>query len=263
MYFTRPDKSLYAATPWRFAGRLLIGLTALLATIPTANAQAKQSAEVLSITPSALAFARYVAFLNRRDVFTESGPVAVEISALLPRQGTQVRLTAFRDTDASERSEYDVVQLEGDPTAQVIVERYLSTRAQVENLRLSALLVTPANYKFRYIGLRYRSGALACVFQIIPRKRRIGLIRGQLWIDPVTGAALRLAGRFVKAPSASLQRIDITCDVDLHDGFPYERITHAEIDMPRPMYRAELKITEKPLKTEEEQSSGQLARGDR
>jgi len=264
MHFTRRDKSLYAGMPSRFQGRFLVGLAALLGTISIAYARANESLEILSITPSALAFARYVAFLNQRDVFTESGPVSVEISALLPRQATQAYFRAIRDTSPSERSAYEVVQLEGNPTdVQAIVRSYLSAQAEVEKLPLSAVLITPANYKFRCIGSRDHFGKLAYVFQISPRESRLGLIKGELWIDAETGVPIRETGHFVKPPSGLLRGIDITRDVNLHKGVAYERITHAVIDMPSPIYRAELKITERPLKTEEEQASVQVARGER
>jgi hypothetical protein len=55
----------------------------------------------------------------------------------------------------------------------------------------------------------------------------------------------------------SLRRIDFTRDVNLHEGVPYQRITHVVIDA-RPMGRAELTVTESPLRAKEEES-GQLA----
>jgi hypothetical protein len=155
---------------------LLIRITAVLATISTAEARVNASAEIPSVTPPALTFAWYVAFLDRRDVFTESGPVAVEISASLPSQGTQAYFEAIHETGASERSEYDVLRLEGDSAlAQVVVGPYLSAQAQVEERPLSSVLVTPTNYRFGYIGARYCFGTLAYVFKISPRKSPLAL----------------------------------------------------------------------------------------
>lgn len=249
MYFTRPTLV-----------SLLFGVTAFLATIPAVNAQTNESAEVVSITPPALAFARYIAFLDRRDVFTESGPVVVDIRASLPKQSTEAHLKAIRDSGPCERSEYNVLQLEGDPTqAQVIIGRYVSAQAQIEKLPLSSILITPANYRFRYVGSIYRSGATIYVFQITPKERRLGLIQGQLWIDDVTGVPVHETGRLVKPPSGSFGRIRITSDVNLRGGIPYQRITHAVIDAPGPIGRADLVVTESPLKSEEEQRSTQLA----
>jgi hypothetical protein len=106
-------QTTYSARYSRLLG-LLVFVMAWLATISPADAGATESAEILAVAPPALTFARYLAFLDRRDVFTESGPVSVEISASLSRKATQAYFAAIRETGASERSEYHVLRLEGD-----------------------------------------------------------------------------------------------------------------------------------------------------
>jgi hypothetical protein len=66
-------------------------------------------------------------------------------------------------------------------------------------------------------------------------------------------------------PSPLLRRLDVTCDVNLQDGAPYVRTTHALIDAGRPVGRAQLTITEWPLEMDEEQepTPGQLASRER
>jgi hypothetical protein len=224
-------------------------LILLLAAMSSANAPASDSSEIVSIAPPALAFARYVASLNQRSPFTESEPVRVDIDASLPALGKQASMSAIRDTAASERSQYKVLQLKGDPTVKrEVIARYLSAQTQAEALPLSSTVVTPANYKFRYTGLTQVLGTNLYVFQITPRKRRIGLIQGQIWIDPITGIAVHEAGHFVKSPSAFLRRIEITRDTTLCDGLPYIRVTHTAIQTPLRALRAELTITEQPLR---------------
>jgi hypothetical protein len=92
-----------------------------------ANAPASDSSEIVSIAPPALAFARYVASLNHRSPFTESGPIRVDIDASLPVLGEQASMSAIRDTARSERSQYKVLQLKGDQTVRrEVIARYLS-----------------------------------------------------------------------------------------------------------------------------------------
>jgi hypothetical protein len=141
---------------------------------------------------------------------------------------------------------------------QEVIARYLSAQAQAEARPLSSSLITPANYKFHYAGSIETLGTLLYVFQISPRKKRAGLIKGQLWIDPVTGVPVHQAGHFVKKPSVLVRRIDITRDTSLRDGFPYIRSTHAVVHMRLPIGRAELTITERPLKVPDEEGASQL-----
>src|SRR6202035_1272312 len=64
----------------------------------------------------ALAFGKYLASLQERNLFTESGLVSLEIDASLPGLAKEGRMFAVRHTNASERSEYSDVKLDGDPT---------------------------------------------------------------------------------------------------------------------------------------------------
>ena len=142
---------------------------------------------------------------------------------------------------------------------QEVIARYLSAQAQAEAHPLSSFLITPANYKFRYRGSVRSLGVLLYVFQVNPRKKRVGLIQGWLWIDPVTGVAVHEAGHFVKTPSVFLHRVEIVRDTTLRNGFPCVRITHTVIDTRLPVGRAELTITERPLTAPDEAAALQLA----
>ena len=224
-------------------------LTALLAATFSANAAVNDSSEIVSIAPPALAFGRYVASLNQRNPFTESGPIRVDIDASLPGLRKQASISAIRDTVRSERSQYKVLELKGDPMVERdVIARYLSAQTQAEALPLSSTVITPANYKFRYTGSTQVLGAHLYVFRITPRKKRIGLIQGEIWIDPITGIAVHEAGCFVKRPSVFLRRIEITRDTTLCNGLPYIRVTHATIRTPLGAFRAELTITERRLR---------------
>jgi hypothetical protein len=234
-------------------------LIVMLAAMFGVSAPASDSSEIVAIAPPALAFARYIAALNQPSPFTESGPVRVDIDASLPGLGKQASMSAIRDTAASERGQYQILQLEGDPTAKrEVIARYLSAQRQAERLPLSSTLITPVNYKFRYTGSTQALGTHLYVFQITPRKKRIGLIQGQIWIDPITGIAVHEAGHFVKRPSVFLSRIDITRDTILCDGLPYIRVTHTAIQTRLHALRAELTITERRLRAPDQPVASQF-----
>ncbi len=195
---------------------------------------------------SALAFGRYLASIQERNPFTESGPINIEIEASLSGRAKQGSMQAVRRTGASERKEYSAIKFDGDSTVkQQVIARYLAAEEQAEGLPYSSVAVTPANYKFRCVGSAETNGAVVYVFQIIPKKKRVGLIRGQIWIDSDTGIAVHQAGRFVKRPSVFIRQIEVTRDTNLRDGLPYSRITHLAIDT-RLIGRAELTIIERP-----------------
>jgi hypothetical protein len=73
-------------------------------------------------------------------------------------------------------------------------------------------------------------GNVVYVFQITPRRKRAGLIRGQILIDSLTGIAVHQAGRFVKRPSVLIRRMEVTRDTHLRDGVPDNRVTHVAVE---------------------------------
>lgn len=196
--------------------------------------------------PGSLAFARYITSIHRRDPFTESGPVTVMIEASLPSHQKESRLLAIREIGESERTEYRVIENEGDSTVmQEVIEPYLAEQKQIEDLPLSSVIITPTNYKFRFMGQAAVAGACAYVFRIEPKKKREGLIRGELWLDSETGIAILQAGHFVKTSSSGIRRIEMIRDTKLRDGSPYSRITRIAVET-RHSGRGYLTITEFP-----------------
>lgn len=205
-------------------------------------------ADTLALAPPApgsLALARYIASIHRRDPFRESGPIAVIIEASLPGLHKESRLLAIRDTNESERSQYKLLESQGDAmvTAEVIAP-YLAGERELEDLPLSSVIVTPANYKFRFMGQGWPDGGSAVVFRIVPKKKQDGLIQGELWIDSATGIAVVQAGYFVKT-SSGIRRMDMVRDTKLKDGSPISRITRVAVETRR-AGRGYLTITEFP-----------------
>src|SRR5260370_42050687 len=93
---------------------------------------------VRTTTDASTAFARYIAWLNERDPFTESDPVALAIEASLPGLDKEGSLLAIREVGESERSQYGILELEGDS---IVFERaiapYFVAQRQAADLTLS------------------------------------------------------------------------------------------------------------------------------
>jgi hypothetical protein len=181
------------------------------------------------------------------DPWSAPNGVVLEIDAYLPRLGEEGHLRAIRAWDESKIPEYRVIHLDGDASVkQQVIARYLNAEQQAAATPASLLALTPANYKFRYVGSS--SGSSVYVFHITPRKKRSGLINGELWIDGATGLLVHEAGYLVKRPSIFIRHFKIVRDVRLQDGTP-TRTTQIVIDA-RFVGRAELTITESPCTCE-------------
>lgn len=197
---------------------------------PTDNAQAS------------VAFARYTTTPEAPGAWNVE---AVEIEASLPQTARRGKLRAIRRVLLG-KPEYQVLEIDGDPTVKrQVIGRYLSAEVEAAALPAASIAITPANYKFRFKGSAQLGGSEAFIFQITPRKKRAGMIQGELWLDAHTGAVVRQSGYLVKKPSIFVKRIEITKDTSLHNGLAEERVTHLTIET-RIVGRAELTIHERP-----------------
>jgi hypothetical protein len=206
--------------------------------------------DTMSVDPPAAsrALALYLASAAQGDPWSAPNGAMLEVDAYLPRLGEEGHLRAIRAWAESKTPEYQVIHLDGDASVkQQVIARYLNAEQQAAAMPASSLALTPANYKFRYVGAG--SGTPVYVFRITPRKKRSGLINGELWIDGATGLLIHEAGYLVKKPSVLIRHFKIIRDVRLQDGAPYIRTTQIEIDA-RFVGRAELTITESPCTCE-------------
>jgi hypothetical protein len=223
-----------------FAGTLLfIGLSS------TALASGPPTATTMSVDPpgASLALERYLAGSTNAP-WSEPNAVLLEIDASLPGLAEQGHLRAIRHWHQRHKPDYEVLRIEGDATVkQQVIARYLIAEQEAAAMPAASAAITLANYTFRYLGLS--GGSSVYVFQITPRHKRPGLIKGELWIDGATGIAVHEAGYLVKKPSIFIRRFKITRDVSLRDVAAYLRTTHLDIDA-RFVGRAELTVIESP-----------------
>ena len=126
-----------------------------------------------------------------------------EVEASLPKLKKFGTLSALRTITKVGKVTWDRLRFSGDTTIKKeVIARYIQT--EQESLEdPSKLAITPANYKFKYKGLDTKNGVRVHVFHVNPRKKAIGLFKGEIWIDPKTCLPLREAGELVKSEHLS------------------------------------------------------------
>lgn len=168
----------------------------------------------------------------------------MEIEASLPRLKKTGRLHALRRISDLGRITYEALRFEGDNTVKKnVIARYLSAESEASDPqeKKDSLAVTPANYKFKYKGERDLDGHRAHLFEVKPRKKRVGLYKGELWLDAVTCLPLRESGRFVKNPSIFLKRVEFVRDYEVRNGVSIPRRIRSTVST-RLVGKAELLI---------------------
>jgi hypothetical protein len=215
----------------------------LLVVLQASPGEAAEMSMVESTTGASLAFARYISNLDEASPWRLE---TVEIEASLPKLEKAGTLRAIRRLSPFGQPEYQVLEIAGDPTVrQQVIARYLAADVRAVAIRPSSVAITPVNYRFRYKGVVKTTESMAYAFCITPRKKREGLIKGELWIDGDTGAAVRQSGYLIQRPSMFVKRVDVSRETDLHEGIVEVRVTHLSVDT-RLAGRVELTVREHP-----------------
>jgi hypothetical protein len=106
--------------------------------------------------------------------------------------------------------EFKVVQFTGDHFVKGnVIARLLQSEVdhvQKDDPALTAL--TRANYKFSYKATLMIEGRRMHVFQVKPRKKRVGLFKGRIYLDAYSGSLLYALGTPVKSPSIFIKKVE-------------------------------------------------------
>ena len=166
----------------------------------------------------------------------------VDIEAALPKLKKYGRLRALRHISSLGRITYEHLFFEGDGTVKnQVIARYLTAEVEAQKNQSPSLAVTPENYKFKYRGQSELQGRMAYVFQVTPRKKRVGLFKGEVWIDTATYLRVQEMGYLVKNPSIFLKKVAFVRRYEIRDGISVPLQVQSVVDT-RLVGKAELTI---------------------
>ena len=173
----------------------------------------------------------------------------MEVEAKLPRLSKQGTLKALRNISRLGKITYKALGFSGDSTVkQEVIARYLSAESEARDE--GSIAITPANYKFHYLRRFSKDDRMVHIFELTPRKKMVGLFKGELWIDGATGMPVRESGQFVKSPSVFLKKIAFVRDYEMQDGISIPKHIASTVDT-RLVGRAELQIAYSHLTRQE------------
>jgi hypothetical protein len=164
----------------------------------------------------------------------------VDIDATLPKLEKRGTMRVLRSMSRLGQISFRMLGFTGDNTIKKeVITRYLDAEREARDN--GSIAITPANYKFHYKGVTERDGRQVASFQITPRKKVVGLFKGELWLDVATGMPLRETGSFVKNPSVFLKKIQFVREYEIRDGVAFPKHIESTVDT-RLVGRAELNI---------------------
>ena len=185
--------------------------------------------------------AKYLQAIQKQKDAIQNATMQVEIAASVPKLKEQGKLRALRIISKVGHTTYRVLGFQGDNTIKnQVIARYLQAEQQGQGN--NALDVTPDNYKFKYKGKWQFEGKDAYLFSLSPRKKRVGLFKGELWLDATAYLPIYEKGRFVKNPSVFFKRVVFQRGFAIQNGIAIPRYMTSTIDM-RIIGKVELTIS--------------------
>jgi hypothetical protein len=162
---------------------------------------------------------QYLRATQSRPSQPSSGSVEIDISASIPKWKKQGHLRVMRQISHFGQITYHVLGFQGDNTVKnQVIARYLQAEQQGQGKQ--DLAITPANYKFKFRGERGILGKDVYVFQLSPRHKKVGLFKGEMWLDAGSYLPVYEKGRLVKNPSIFFKKVDFERVFTVQDGVP-------------------------------------------
>jgi hypothetical protein len=153
-----------------------------------------------SLTPDG-AIDQYLAGSREGQPGCSDGVFTVQIDASLPNLRKQGSMSGLKVVSRTGQTVYRGLRFTGDNLIKsAVIARFLANEAKRPG-QVAGADITRQNYSFAYDRTSEYNGITAYVFRVKPLAKRVGLFRGELWIDANTANPLRLWGDFVKSPS--------------------------------------------------------------
>lgn len=186
--------------------------------------------------------ANYAVASREAEAALNGASMEVDIQASIPRLRKEGRLVALKHVSRLGRITYEALSFVGDNVVkQNVIARYLTAEVQAQAGQVNNIGITPENYKFKFKRTAELNDRRVHVFQVSPRKKRVGLFKGEVWIDADTHLRIYESGRFVKNPSIFLKKVEFVRKYEIRDGIPVPMHIQSRVDT-RLVGPAELRI---------------------
>jgi len=209
----------------------IAGLVLLLTALSSAAATDDANLEVIG---------KYLDATRVQQETLRGSQMEVSIDARLPKLEKQGRWRALRIVPRLGKITYKALGFSGDTTVkQEVIARYLSMESDQHDT--NSIAITPANYKFQLKARLTQGDKHIDIFQLNPRTKKVGLFKGELWLDAETGMPVRISGQWVKSPSVFVKKVEFVQDFELQNGVSLPSHIQSTVDT-RVAGRAELSI---------------------
>jgi Outer membrane lipoprotein-sorting protein len=173
---------------------------------------------------------RYLEATQAQQTAMRGGTEEIDIDAAVPKFKKKGKLHALRSISKLGKITYHALGFSGDSVVKTeVIANYL--KAEVESGKGKPdVAITPDNYKFKYKGSQDWNGRQVYVLQLKPREKKVGLFKGELWLDAETYMPVLESGSFVKSPSFMLKKMQFVRQYELQNGVSVPQRTESRVE---------------------------------
>ena len=192
-------------------------------------------------------FAKYQNALKAQQDAVKNVHMEVLMEGSIPKLKKQGKMSALKNVSSLGRVTWKLLGFWGDDTVKKeVMARYMQAEQEAANKdddekKNGDIAITADNYNYKYKGLNERNNRPIHIFELKPKHKRVGLFKGELWLDPATFLPVREAGRLVKNPSVFVKKMEFIRDYEIRDGVAYLKRMESHTDT-RIVGRADLNI---------------------
>jgi len=177
----------------------------------------------------------YVAAQQAQQEALRGARMEVEIDAQLPSLEKKGNLKVLRMISKFGKITFEQIgQFIGDPNVKkYVIGKYLEL--EQDEREKGSIAITPANYKFQINAIitqdSQQEKKQVYIFKLTPKRKAVGLFKGELWLDGATGMPLKETGQLVKSGSAWLKSVRFVRDYELRNGISILKRFHCTLDV--------------------------------
>lgn len=213
--------------PWSVSTDAPAPLSAIVP--PSTRVDLTAATPVPQLAPD-LALQQYEQHSRRQSENLVAYTAKTVIKASLPETSQYGEYELERHFAAPRNLQFKPIRFTGDGFVKSnVITRLLQSEVdhlQKDDTSLTAL--SSANYKFSYKGKTQIGNQLVHLYQVKPRKKRVGLFKGRIYLSTDTGSLVRAEGTLVKSPSFFIKKIDFVQDYADVNSFTFPVHIHSE-----------------------------------
>jgi hypothetical protein len=174
---------------------------------------------------------RFVQANEQQQSVLRGGTMELDMDASVPKLKKQGKLHALKNISKLGTITYHALGFSGDNMVKTeVIARYLNAELQ-SNQGGTNFSITPQNYKFKYKGMENVNGRDVYILHVTPRQKKVGLFKGELWLDSQTYMPVRESGQFVKTPSIFLKKMEFVQSFEIQDGVSIPQKLESKADV--------------------------------